>query len=36
VLCIGRVGKGTGFGLVCGVDSALCEVVETEDVQRLV
>jgi hypothetical protein len=32
-MCIGRVGIGTGVGLVCGFDNALCVVVEWEERQ---
>jgi hypothetical protein len=30
-MCSGRVGRGTGVGLVCGLDIAECVVVEWEE-----
>jgi hypothetical protein len=32
-LCSGRGGRGTGFGLVCGMDTAVCVLVEWEELQ---
>jgi hypothetical protein len=35
-LCIGRVGRGTVFGLVCALDIASCVVVELTEVEGVV
>jgi hypothetical protein len=35
-MCIGRMGGGTVFGLICGLETALCVVVEWEELQSLV